>query len=153
MLPRSKFSISFSDGAHFSHPCPLRRQRNYRPCGEWFADCLYLRSRKFPFGRLMIPANIAINAITAGLTFLCWELLKDIFFLELDIARTPQLITAMGLLAGIQFLVYSVGGDLSMALPKRAERNAAVWVTWKRDCFSSSMTQIVGAGLAGLVSN
>ncbi|MEO8647935.1 MAG: bifunctional diguanylate cyclase/phosphodiesterase, partial [Acidobacteriota bacterium] len=26
-----------------------------------------------------------------------------------------------------------------------------LWATWKRDCFTSSMTQIVGAGLAGLI--
>jgi len=152
MLPRSKFSISFSDALIFLTLVLYGGSATIVLAAlERFADCLYLRSRKFPFGRLMIPANIAINAITAGLTFLCWELLKDVFFLELDIARTPQLITAMGLLAGIQFLVSSSLAAIFQWLFQSVQSGTRLWATWKKDCFSSSMTQVVGAGVAALV--
>ena len=50
----------------------------------------------------MIPANVAITALTTGLTFLGWYLFNQVFFLELSISKTPQLITAMSALALIQ---------------------------------------------------
>src|SRR5690606_22834199 len=65
----------------------------------------------------------------------------------LDISKTQHLISALGLLAVIQFL----GSSVLAAAFQSLKDGSSLWETWRRDCFTSSMTQIVGAGLAGIL--
>ena len=146
-LPRSKFSLSFSDSLVFltillyGGPAAI-----VVAATEMLANCLYLRKTGIPFRRDTIAINVSINTISTAGTYLVWLLLPQVTSLQLDPAKTQQLIIIMGCLAVIQFLMTSVLAAVFRAL-KDAE---SLWESWRRYCFSSSMTQIVGAGLAGL---
>ncbi len=147
-LPRSKFAISFSDALifltflYYGGPAAI-----VLAAVEMLASCIYLRSRGFPFGHLMIPANVSINVIYTSCTYLIWASLPGITGLTFDLNKTSDLISVLGVLALTQFLVSSVLAAIFHAVKDGSQ----FWSTWRRDCFSSSMTQIVGAGLAGLI--
>jgi diguanylate cyclase (GGDEF)-like protein len=146
-LPRSKFAISFADALIFltflmyGGPAAI-----VLAAVEMLASCIYLRSKGFPFGHLMIPANVSINAIYTSCTFLIW-LAIPLSGWQFNLSKTSDLISILGILALSQFLVSATLAATFHAV-KDGQR---FWQTWRQDCFSSSMTQIVGAGLAGLI--
>ncbi len=149
-LPRSKFAISFSDALVFftflfyGGPAAI-----VVAALESLANCLYLKSKGFPFGRMMIPANVSINAISTGITFAVWQLVTQLGYIEINPGVTQHLISMVGFLALTQFAVSSFFASIFQAL----KDGSNLFATWRKDCFSSSMTQIVGAALAGLVYN
>lgn len=144
-LPRSNFAISFSDALTLLTFLLYGGEAAVvLAVVETFSTCLYLRSRGFPFGRWMIPANVSITAISTGVTFAVWMFIQT---LELSTAKTQHLITVVGALALTQFFVSSA----AVAIFQSLKDGSNVYQTWLKDCFSSSMTQIVGAGLAGLI--
>ena len=147
-LPRSKFAITFSDALIFltfllygGPPAIILA------AVEMLATCVYLRSKGFPFTEQMIPANVAINAIYTSVTFVVWVSLPAITGWHFQLTKTSDLISELGILALSQFIVSSVLAAVFHSL----KEGSSFWATWKKDCFSSSMTQIVGAGLAGLI--
>src|SRR5690606_20617021 len=147
-LPRSKFAISFSDALVFLTLLLYGGQAAIVfAVIETAANCLFLRSRGFPFGKLMIPTNVSLNAISTGITIFIWMQFQLSSFGPLDISKTQHLISALGLLAVIQFL----GSSVLAAAFQSLKDGSSLWETWRRDCFTSSMTQIVGAGLAGIL--
>lgn len=147
-LPRSKFAISFSDALVFltliiyGGPAAV-----IVATVETAANCVFLRSNGFRFGKLMIPTNVSLNVIATTITYLAWVLLQQVALGPMNIGRTQSLITALGILALIQFL----GSSWLAAAFQTLKDGGNLWHTWRRDCFTSSMTQIVGAGIAGLV--
>ena len=147
-LPRSRFAISFSDAAvfltflYYGGPTAI-----VVAAVESLASCLYLRSKGFHFGRLMIPTNVAINSVSIALTYVIWLNLPDAPFIAPDIGTTQHLFAQIGGLALLQFAVSSFLASVFQTLSDGSN----MWTTWKRDCFSSSLTQIVGAGVAGIV--
>jgi diguanylate cyclase (GGDEF)-like protein len=147
-LPRSRFAISFSDAAVF-----LTFLEYGGPAAivvaalESLANCLYLRSKGYAFGRMMILANVSINSVSIAITYFAWLNLPQAPFLTPEPGTTQHLITTLGCLAIAQFAVSSVLAATFVWL----RGGAGFWATWKRDCFTSSMTQIVGAGLAALI--
>lgn len=146
-LPRAKFAISFSDACifaaflFFGGPAAI-----VVATLETLANCLYLKSKNFPFGRLMIYANVSINALATSITFLVWQLLPRVALVEFDPNNTQHLIATVGFLALTQFVVSSVFAAIFQSL----KDGSNLFAVWRKDCFTSSMTQIVGAGLAGL---
>ena len=147
-LPRSKFAISFADALVLLTFLRYGGQAAIvLTVIETSSNCLYLRSRGFPFGRLMIPSNVAINTIATTATFGVWFLISQTGYVSLDLTKTQHLITILGCLAMTQFLISSLAAAVFQVL--KDGRN--LWDTWKKDCFSSSMSHIVGAGLAGMV--
>ncbi len=147
-MPRSKFAISFADALIFL--CILLyggKAAIILTAIETLANCLYLRSKGFPFAKLMIPTNVSISTISTTITFLMYVGVAKLVQAPLDPARTQHLITIVGLLALSQFFVTTI----FMAFFQWMKDGSSIYKTWKRECFSSSMTQIVGAGLAGLV--
>ncbi|CAN5342229.1 hypothetical protein BH10ACI3_BH10ACI3_24870 [soil metagenome] len=147
-LPRSRFAISFSDASVFlafiiyGGPAAI-----IVAALETYANCFYLRSKNFPFGRLMVPTNVAINALSITVTYLIWLNVPRAAFISADVKSTQHLIATLGSLAIVHFGVSSALAAIFQSL----KDGANLWKIWKRDCFTSSMTQIVGAGLAGLV--
>ncbi|HSI89385.1 MAG TPA: bifunctional diguanylate cyclase/phosphodiesterase [Pyrinomonadaceae bacterium] len=147
-LPRSKFAISFSDALVFLTLLLYGGQAAIVfAVVETAANCLFLKSRGFPFGKLMIPTNVSLNAISTGITIFLWMQFQLSPLGPLDITKTQHLISALGLLAVIQFL----GSSVLAAAFQSLKDGSSLWDTWRRDCFTSSMTQIVGAGLAGIL--
>lgn len=147
-LPKSKFAISFSDACvfaaflFFGGPAAI-----VVAALESLANCLYLKARGFPFGRLMIYANVSINALATSVTFLVWMMLPRLMFIDFDPRNTQHLIATVGFLALTQFVVSSTFAAVFQSL----KDGSNIFSVWRRECFTSSMTQIVGAGLAGLV--
>ena len=147
-LPRSKFAISFGDALIFltflmyGGPAAI-----VLATVEMFASCIYLRSKGFPFGRLMIPANVSINAIYTSCTFVIWQSLPAVTGVQFNLAKTSDLISVLGILALSQFFVSATLASIFHSV----KDGQPFWTTWRQDCFSSSMTQIVGAGLAALI--
>lgn len=147
-LPRSRFAISFSDAAIFL---------TLLLCGgpaaiivaalESLSNCLYLRKNGFLFDRLMIPVNVSINVISITATYLVWETITQASIVPEVTTSTQNLLTILGSLAIIQFAASS----LLVSIFSWIKNGSNPWTTWRQDCFTSSMTQIVGAGLAGLV--
>jgi diguanylate cyclase (GGDEF)-like protein len=147
-LPRSRFAISFSDALIFVTFLLYGGQAAIIVAAvESAANCVYLKSRGFRFGDLMIPVNAMMTVLATTVTFGVWTLLQDNSLVSLDISSTQHLITVLGLLALTQFVVSSVIAAVFHAI----KNGASFWTTWRTDCFSSSMAQIVGAGLAALV--
>lgn len=147
-LPRSKFAISFADAAIFlTFLLYGGRAAIVLASIEMLASCLYLRSQGFKFGNLMIPVNVSINSVYTSCTFLIWIAYPMITGVQLDPSKTRHLIYILGILALSQFLISSFLAAIFQSL----KDGSSLWQTWVRDCFSSSMTQIVGASLAGLI--
>lgn len=146
-LPGSKFWVSFSDSLIFLSLLLYGGSAAiFLAAVEMFANCLYIRSTGFKFGRLMIPVNVAINTISTTFTVVIWMIVQRYVDGGLSVQRTQHLILLLGCLALAQFLMSSALAAVIQAL----KDGKNLWTVWKRDCFSSSMTQIVGAGLAGI---
>src|SRR6187399_2014954 len=107
-LPRSRFAISFSDAAvflaflFFGGPAAI-----LVAALETFANCLYLRSRGYSFGRLMIPANVAINAVSISVTYLIWLNVPRASFITAEVGSSQHLLSTLVCVALIHFFVSS----------------------------------------------
>jgi diguanylate cyclase (GGDEF)-like protein len=146
-LPGSKFWVSFSDSLIFLSLLLYGGSAAiFLATVEMLANCLYIRSTGYRFGRLMIPVNVAINTISTTFTVLVWLMVQRYADGGFTVQRTQHLILLLGCLALAQFLMSSALAAVLQSL----KDGTSPWNTWKRDCFSSSMTQIVGAGLAGI---
>ena len=148
-LPHSRFFISFSDASVF-----LTFLLYGGPAAivvavlETLANCLYIRSKGYSFGRLMIPTNVAINTVSIAATYIVWLNLPSATFITPRTGSTQYLLATLGSLALTQFAVSSL---LTAFFLRLRDGVAGLWTIWRQDCFTSSMTQIVGGGLAGLV--
>ena len=145
-LPRSRFIISFSDaGIFLAFLLYGGTAAMVVAALEMLANCLYLRSKGHTFDRLMIPVNVSINLLSIGITYLVWLNLPSLYGSQTQ--STRQLISTLGILAILHFLSSSLFFAVFLWIKNRTDP----WSTIKHECFSSSMTHIVGAGLAGLV--
>ncbi len=147
ILPRSKFAVSFSDALIFLSFLLYGGEAAIVIASVgMLAECLRIRKQGFHFGPHMILWNASLHALSTSITFLIWLSLPHIFGVSLDVSKTPQLITLLGILALAQFLTSSIIAGAFQSV----RENEEFWVTWTKDCFSSSMTQIVGAAIAGI---
>ena len=147
-LPRSKFAISFSDSLIFVAFLLYGGEGAIILAAlETFSNCIYLRRSGFHWGKLMIPVNVSINVIATAATYLVLILIQSFGGSDFNPTKTQHLITLLGTLALCQFLVSSFFAAVLHVL----KDGTNLWTTWKKYCFSSSMTQIVGAALAGII--
>lgn len=145
-LPRSRFIISFSDAGIFLAFLFYGGMAAMIVAAlEMLANCLYLRSRGHTFDRLMIPVNVSINLLSIGITYAIWLNLPSLYGAQTQ--STPQLISTLGTLAILHFIMSSLFVAIFLWIKNRTDP----WLTIKHECFSSSLTHIVGAGLAGMV--
>jgi diguanylate cyclase (GGDEF)-like protein len=147
-LPGWRFALSFSDAAIFlafvvyGGPAAI-----LLAALESIANCLYLRAKGTNFGKWMVPANVAVNTISIGLTYAVWLIMPPISGISPDAGTTPHLVATLSFLALAQF-VFSAS---LASLLSWMNGGPAIFVTWTRYLSTSSMTQIVGAGVAGVV--
>lgn len=147
-LPRSKFAISFSDSLIFLAFLLYGGEGAIILAGvETLANCLYLKRSGHPWGPMMIPTNVAINVLATSTTALVLLISQNIGGADFTPNKTQHLISLLGVLALSQFTVSS----LFAAIFHTLKDGSGLWETWKRYCFASSMTQIAGAGMAGIV--
>ncbi|MGB7207265.1 MAG: EAL domain-containing protein [Pyrinomonadaceae bacterium] len=147
-IPKSRFALSFSDALIFLSFLIYGGEAAIVLAGlEMLAHCLYLKSTGFKFGKLMIATNFSTNTIYTTCTFGLWLLIPHLTGISLDASKTQHLITLLGFLALSQFFVSSIIAAVFQSI----NDGINLWTTWKHACFSSSMAQIVGAGLAGII--
>ncbi len=147
-LPRSKFAISFSDAAvflaflYYGGPAAV-----VIAAFETLASCLYLRTKSFSMSGLTVLTNISINALSIAVTYIIWLNVSKTTFITAPAGSAQHLLTTLMCIALIHFAVSSFQASILQSVT----HGSNLWETWKRDCFSSSLTQIVGAGLAGII--
>jgi len=145
-LPRSKFIVTFSDALIFLTFLIYGGEAAILLASfETLANCIYIKSKGINFGYLMIPTNISIITISTTVTYFVW--LSTSYYSNNASTHTPHLIINLGILAVTQFIVSSFFAALFHSL----KDGGNFFQTWKKDCFSSSMSQLVGAGLAGII--
>jgi diguanylate cyclase (GGDEF)-like protein len=151
-LPHSKFSVTFSDGLIFLAFLLYGGEAAIVLATlDMIANCLYLKSKGFPFARLMISTNVAITSISTTLTYFAWLVIAPVTVFSSHTSSTPHLIAVLGILAFAQFIFSSVLAAVFQSIFRSGEDGTTIWATWRKHCFSISMTQIVGAGIAGIV--
>lgn len=147
-LPRSKFSITFSDSLVFLAFLFYGGEAAIVAASvEMIASCIYLRSAGVAFSRFTISTNVSITAISTSCTYVVWYLFFNPAFPRTETITSQRLIVVLGFLALSQFFV----STFLAAVFRTLKDGENVWANWKRDGFSSSMTQIVGAGTAGII--
>lgn len=114
---------------------------------EMAANCYYLKSSGLPFKTLAIPFNIFSAALSTTIAYIAWLFIFQTSSISQQYLNTRNLIISLSILALTQFLTSSSLAAIFYSLAHRAN----VWQVWKRECFSSSMTQIIGAGIAGII--
>lgn len=115
---------------------------------EMAANCFYLK--KFSgvsFKFLTLPFNIFSAALSTTIAFIAWSFFARPINFSQQSFTTRDLIISLGVLALAQFLASSSFAAINHSLLHHAN----LWKIWKRECFSSSMTQIIGAGTAGII--
>jgi len=147
-LPRSNFHVSFTDSIILvAFLLYGGEAAMVLAAVETFANCYYLKRSGVVWGRLMIPANVSLNVLSAGATYLVWLALPNSYGAGSSISHTKHLIVIVGILGLSQFCVSTFLAAVLHSLKNRTN----LWFTWKKYCFSSSMTHIIGAGLAGII--
>lgn len=146
-LPRSQLILSFSDSLVFL---------TYLVYGPWLAiviafvgdlaNCLLLKNRNQLQGRFVVLFNSSLAAvITATSCAVVW--LSGFGGSLQDAPSTHSVIVILGILSLTQFFVSSIFA----AIYQNLKSHEGIWQIWKKHCLSSSLTQITGAGLAGLI--
>jgi diguanylate cyclase (GGDEF)-like protein len=144
-LQRSKFIVTFSDAVIFLSFLVYGGEAAILLASlETLSNCVYNKIKGFTWGYLMIPVNVSIVAIATAIAYFVWF---STFFSDDISAHTPHLIATLGILATVQFIASSLFATLFHSL----KEGSNFFQTWKKYCFSSSMSQLVGAGLAGII--
>ncbi len=107
--------------------------------------CIHLKYKDVYLRKITVVSNIFNTILATSITFLVW-LILPYFGLEHNYAVTSVLISTLAVLAVIQTL--SLSGLIAVFFV--LDKNAKFWKMWKEICFTSSITQFVGAGLAGV---
>jgi diguanylate cyclase (GGDEF)-like protein len=147
-IPRSRLFVNFSDALIFlSFIVYGGEAAVVLATVEMLANCFYNKYKgNINFHQYMIATNTAIAAISTTFTYLVWTA-----FVQLrgnaSFSDTRNLIQELGILALTQFL----GVSFFAAAFQYLKNGSSVWQAWKRDCFSSSLAQLVGAGVAGII--
>ncbi len=147
-MPRSNFAISFADSLTLLAFLLYGGEAAIILAAlEMFFGCIYLRREGFRLDKLMMAWNVAVNVISTAFTYLVLILLYSIAGSGFEPTRSQHLITLLGVLALSQFLVSS----FFAAVYRSLNNGNGLLRTWLDDCFTSSMTYIVGAGIAGVI--
>ena len=146
-IPRSNVAVSFSDTLVFlSFLTHGPASAVILSATETLSNCYYNKwNGKIEFRRYMIAANVSIGAISTTLACLSWYLAAKFLDLSSFITDTRSLISTLGIFAITQF----VCSAMFVALFHSIGRGTPFWRAWKEDLLSTSMTQLVGAGIAG----
>lgn len=113
---------------------------------EMLANCLYLRYEGAILPRLTIAFNVFSTALSTAISYAVLLTLPKLLGIGFEYELSSNLIPILCILALTQFLTTSTFAAIFHAL----KTGITLWTSWKKVCFSSSMTQIVGAGIAGV---
>ena len=113
---------------------------------EMLVNCYYLKYEGVYFSKLTISFNTFSTALSTAITYFILMTIPKLLGVGINYEKTSNLIPVLGILALSQFLTTSIFAAIFHSLKFKK----SIWTLWKKVCFSSSMTQIVGAGIAGV---
>lgn len=147
-LPRSKFTVSFSDSIIFlTFLIYGGEMAIITAFVETLASCIYLVRKGTMSGRWIIPFNSSLAATITAVSYAA--LLSS----SLQVgpgshhADTRTLLTVLGLLSLTQFFASSIFASFYQNIKTRE----GIWKIWKTRGLSISLTQFTGAALAAIV--
>ena len=148
-IPRSNIAVSFSDAVIFlSFLMYGTESAVVLAAVETVSNCYYNKWKgNIKFGRYMIATNASAQTISTAFACLIWVAIANRSDIGSFGSSTRNLISSLGILALVQF-IFTTGFAAGF---RYVRDRSSLWATWKRDFFSSSMGQIVGAGIAGIV--
>ena len=148
VIPRSNVAIGFSDALIFLGFLLYGPEAAVMiAAAETLANCLYNKWQgTIVFGKYMIAVNTAAASIATIISCTVWAELANFFGMANFATETRDLTSTLGILALTQFF----GTTFFASVFRAMKEGVGLWSTWLRDCFSSSMSQIVGAGIAGI---
>lgn len=146
-IPHSKFTISFSDSVVFlSYLMYGPGVAIFIAFVESSANCIYLKNRKVISGSWIILFNSSMATVATAASCGFLELFGRYVAVDGSLSNTRNLISVLGIFALAQFF-----GSSILAAVYQSIKSGNLWAIWKRQSLSFSLTQFVGAGLAGLV--
>lgn len=146
-LPHSKFTISFSDSVIFlSFLIYGGEVAIVTAFVESIANCTYLKNRGIIRGQWIVVFNSSLAVLVTTCSYGVLTFFSRFMPAEGGLSNTRTFITVLGLFALTQFFVSSIAVAIYQSI-----KSGNLWEIWKDQCLSCSLTQFVGAGLAGLV--
>ena len=148
-IPRSEVAISFSETIVFlSFLIYGPSLAITLSAVEVLANCYYHKWKgTIKFREYMIAANVSIGAISTSFACVC----TYVAIAGLELGDYPTSVRSLIATLGIFAVGHFLCGTMIVAVFHAVGRGINFWTSWKKDCFSSSMTQVVGAGIAGTV--
>lgn len=144
-LPRGRFVLNFTDSLIFiTFVVYGGATAVILVCLEVFVNCIYQRRMGGKFSWRIIAFNVAAAVLGTAVTYAGYNQLLPIFNISHQSAAATHLIPAIGILAILQFLSTSI----LVALYYSLEKDKPFFQFWSKNCFTISLTQIAGAGLA-----
>ena len=146
-IPHSKFAVTFSEGLIFLAFLLYGGEAAiFLAALGTIASGLYLKSQGMVFKSWMLHTNAGLTCVSTTITYLVWSIFLNYTGIESIPAHSAYLPLALSVLATTQFFAFcslTVLMHLLMEPKKLPEM-------WKKDFLSSSLTQIIGAILAGI---
>lgn len=143
-LPRTDFYLNFADSVIFiAFLIYGGKEAIIISALEMISACYLLKRSGVVFSKFVIPYNIASSVLTTFISYQLWQKLNLSFSND---NNTASLITALGFLVLSQFISNSILSSILIALKEEINIKDA----WTKSGFGISITQIAGAGLAGV---
>jgi diguanylate cyclase (GGDEF)-like protein len=147
-IPHSKFAVTFSDPLIFLAFLFYGGEAAiFLATFGTLATGLYLRSNGMTFESWIVPTNAGLSSLSVTVTYFVWASLTSYTGINIFSANTTNIVITLSILAITQFFASS--GFVAVLYLLTNTSNS--WQMWKKDCLSSSLTQVTGAGLAGII--
>jgi diguanylate cyclase (GGDEF)-like protein len=114
---------------------------------EMLSNCLFLKYKGAEFGRFALLFNVAATTLTTTITYFVWIAFPYFTKIDSTSSATGDLISTLGILALSQFFAGSFFASIYYSL----KIGGSPWKVWNDEFYSSSIAQIVGAGIAGII--
>lgn len=147
-LPRSRLHLSFSDSiVYFTFLIYGGDTAIVMAFVETLANSAWLKRRGAIAGNRIVLFNSSIAALVTGAAYVTLKYSSGTLGVTMFAGNTRNLIVVLGAFAIVQFLALSVIASFYQML----RSGESIWHIWKKQILSTSLTQLTGAALAGLI--
>ncbi|MEO5859324.1 MAG: EAL domain-containing protein [Pyrinomonadaceae bacterium] len=148
-LPRSNFFVSFTDSViFFTYLVYGAEFAIVVAFAETAANCIYLKRTANLNGRWVVLFNASLTVVSTAAALFALTLVGYFTGMRFELSATKDLITVVGLLAVFQFVSSTLLASFYHLIKTK---ESSWWNIWKKECLSTSMAQLTGAGIAGVI--
>jgi diguanylate cyclase (GGDEF)-like protein len=146
-VPASDIFITFSDGVLFFTLLLYGPEAAIILASlETFGSCIRMKNEGIAIGNRMICLNTGLTAISSGFTVIALWGLQSYFKVYPQSSNMSELVVTLCVLAFVQFVSVSFLAAVFQSL----KNNVSILVVIRKGILTTSITQIVGAGVAGV---